>query len=296
MCADPNNNSVFWSGGNYTFAMFVSKTTNNGTNWIRHNITGVGHTYAIAVDPANSDIVYAGGDPGIFKTTNFGTNWINVSSGITDIIMTIAIVPYTQNTLYAGTRDGVFKTTNGGVSWSNIGLSDVNCILIDPFASDTVYVGTNSGVFISTTGGGNWQAINNGLENTSVTCIAIDPSNYLYATTYGAGMYKFPLEPGIFEHNTIEQDKNILFGHANPVKDEMTIKFHIGKPGQVELVIYDVKGTVVKKLLKTTKPPGIYMQKWVGRDIRGMSVPSGIYFCRLSVNNQHYTKKFIWLR
>ena len=276
--------------------MFVSKTTNSGTTWVRHNLTGVGHTYAIAVDPANSDIVYAGGDPGIFKTTNSGTSWIEVSAGITDIIMTIAIVPYAQNILYAGTRDGVFKTTNGGTSWSNIGLSDVNSILIDPFASDTVYVGTNNGMYISTDAGGNWQEMNNGLEDSNVTCLAIDPGNYLYATTYRAGMYKWSLEPGIAEEVSLKQNKSILYASANPVKGRMKIKFQIIEPSEVRLVIHDIQGAVVKDLVNSRKTPGMYTHEWDGRNDKGIAVPAGVYFYRLHTDEESYTEKFIWLK
>lgn len=276
--------------------MFVSKTTNNGTTWIRHNLTGVGHTYAIAVDPANSNTVYAGGNPGIFKTTDFGTTWTNVSAGITDYIMTIAIVPFAQNILYAGTRDGVFKSTDGGTSWSNTGLSDVNSLLIDPTAADTIYAGTNSGVYISTSGGSNWQSMNTGLENTNITCLAIDPGAYLYATTYGTGMYKWSLEPGIEEDHSNEQKKPILYAHANPVKGKLDIKFQLIESSEVTLAVHDVQGTKVKELLKTTKSPGIYTQQWNGRNDNGMIVPAGVYFYQLSVNDQHYTKKFIWLK
>lgn len=276
--------------------MFASKTTNSGSTWIRHNLAAVGHTYAIAVDPTNSNIVYAGGNPGIFKTTNFGVSWTDVSTGLTDYIMTITINPVAPNILYAGTRDGVFKSTNSGTSWSNIGLAEVNAILLDPNGPDTVYVGTNSGVYISISGGISWQAMNSGLEDTNVTCLCIDPGNYLYATTYGSGMYKWSLEPGISEDNSTKQDKTILFAHANPIKGEMKIKFQIIETSEVDLIVHDVKGAIVKELLRTIKSPGTYTQIWNGNDEKGLPVPAGVYFYRLSANDKHYTKKIIWLK
>jgi hypothetical protein len=276
--------------------MFASKTTNSGNTWIRYYLSSVGHTYAIAVDPFNSNIVYAGGSPSIFKTTNAGANWVDIGSGITDCIMTIAINPISTNILYAGTRDGVFKTTDTGNSWSNIGLGDVNSIIIDPGAPDTVYAGTNSGVYISTSGGGNWQTMSMGLGDTNVTCLDIHPGAYLYATTYGAGMYRWPLEPGIHENRTIMPENTILFGHANPVKKALPIKFQLYENTRVNLIIYDRQGALVKKLAETKKPPGVYCFTWNGKDKNNKAVPSGVYFYLLSANDVNHVRKFIWLK
>ena len=276
--------------------MFASKTIDYGITWERYYLSAVGHTYTIAINPLNSNIVYAGGNPGVFKTTNAGTDWTDVTSGITDYVMTIAINPISPNILYAGTRDGVFKTTNAGNSWSNLGLGDVNSIIIDPAAPDTVYAGTNSGVYISSSGGGNWQIMNMGIEDTNVTCLGIDPGAYLYATTYGAGMYRWSLEPGIHENNTVLPENPILSTHTNPVDQELPVKFKLIESSKVNLIIYDTKGAIVKKIAETTKSPGIYTFKWNGKDKNSIVVPAGVYFYRLSVNNIIYTRKFIWLK
>jgi ligand-binding sensor domain-containing protein len=276
--------------------MFVSKTTNCGDTWTRYYLSAVGHTYTLAVDPSNSNIVYAGGNPGVFKTTNAGTNWIEVSSGITDYVMTIAIDPLAPNILYAGTRDGVFKSINSGNSWSNMGLGDVNSLIIHPAASDTVYAGTNSGVYISTSGGGTWQSMNMGLEDTNVTSLGIDTGVYLYATTYGAGMYRWSLEPGIQENNKLLPENPILFAHTNPVNQKLQVKFKLIESSNVGLIIYDTQGAIVKKFAGATKSPGIYTFKWNGKDKNNIAAPSGVYFYRLSVNNVICTRKFIWLK
>jgi len=66
---------------------------------------------SIAIDPTNSQIIYAGTDGGgVYKSTNGGANWAKMNNGLTNTnILSIAIDPENTQTLYAGTKLGVFK-------------------------------------------------------------------------------------------------------------------------------------------------------------------------------------------
>jgi photosystem II stability/assembly factor-like uncharacterized protein len=118
-----------------------------------------GSIYALAIDPATPQTIYAGTGSGVYTSTNGGTTWNAMSSGLpTTLVSTLAIDPATPQTIYAGTvGDGVFKSTNGGTSWAavNSGVSSTNpsALAIDPTTPQTVYAGTGGGVFKSTNGG-----------------------------------------------------------------------------------------------------------------------------------------------
>jgi photosystem II stability/assembly factor-like uncharacterized protein len=63
--------------------------------------------------------------------------------------------------------------------------AEVNCIIV----KDTnLFVGAWEGVFLSTNNGTNWTAVNNGLTNTSVTCLAVSGSD-LFVGTSGGGVF-----------------------------------------------------------------------------------------------------------
>jgi hypothetical protein len=173
--------------------MAVSKTTNSGGDWTRYTFSSNGYTYALAVDPSNSDIVYAGGDPRLYKTTNGGLNWLEVDAGLSGHVSCLAIDPNTTTTLYAGTSDGVFKSINSATTWNNTGCAEVTTILIDPNNTNIIYAGTNSGVYKSTAGGGNWTVMNDGLGDALITCLGINPELYLFAGTKGSAMYRWDL-------------------------------------------------------------------------------------------------------
>src|SRR3954465_14481062 len=82
---------------------------------------------ALAIDPRNTDTLYAGTASGaVFKSIDGGSNWRAVNSGLTGVaeghtsIPALVIDPSSPTTVYAGRssgfgiHQGVFKSTNGG--------------------------------------------------------------------------------------------------------------------------------------------------------------------------------------
>ncbi|UPU37859.1 putative Ig domain-containing protein [Geomonas paludis] len=184
---DPaNSQSLYVSTGTGVF-----KSTNGGSSWSAANSGLNILPFFLILDPANSQILYAGG-VGVYKSTNGGSSWRAVNSGLTNTsIRSLAIDPVNSQILYAGTGGGVFKSTNGGSSWSavNSNLSSIESLAIDPANSQILYAGTGGGVFKSTNGGSSWSSVN---SSTSFESLAIDPSNsqILYAGTTGSGVFK----------------------------------------------------------------------------------------------------------
>lgn len=276
--------------------MFVSKTTNGGTDWTRYYLSPVGFAYAIAVDPSNSDIVYAGGNPGLFKTTNSGADWIDISAGITGFIYSLAIDPSATSTVYAGTPNGVFKSTNAGTSWTNTGCSNVNAIVIDPDAPDIIYAGTRTGVFRSITGGGNWIAVNQGFEDSTVMYLGIDPNNYLFAGTDGTGMYRWSLDVGIAEQNSDINRLIALSIRPNPSTGRVRLEYNLSQEAMIKLSVFDVQGRLVKKLPAQVQKSGMYTLYWDGLNENGDAVPSGVYLYRLCIDDAEHIHKSVLLR
>ncbi|HET6893611.1 MAG TPA: SBBP repeat-containing protein [Pyrinomonadaceae bacterium] len=164
---------------------------------------------ALAVDPGNSNVVYAGTITGVFKSTNGGANWNMTGGGspstAPQFTNTIAIDPSNTDIIYAGASNGVLKSTNGGGVYvqknTGITIPSINAIAIDPITPTTLYAGTIFGIFKSTNGGDNWSAVNNGLSFSlpRVNEVVIDPSNPnivyigtnrgMFKTTNGGGLW-----------------------------------------------------------------------------------------------------------
>jgi hypothetical protein len=73
-----------------------------------------------------------------------------------------------------------------------------------------------------------------------------------------------------------------IFGASpNPFNPQTTITFTLERPGRVDLLIYDVAGRLVKRLVDVRLGAGEYEVKWDGRDQFGNPLESGTYFFRL---------------
>ncbi|MCX5977870.1 MAG: hypothetical protein NTV33_13900 [Coprothermobacterota bacterium] len=134
----------------------IFKSTNGGRNWSEVNNGLTGTLIAdIAIDPSNSQILYAATDAGVFKSTNGGGNWSSVNNGITSFpINSIAIDSSNNQILYAGTKyGGVFRSINGGNNWEtmNQGLDgyalQIGKLAIDPSSPRILYAGAEGGIF-----------------------------------------------------------------------------------------------------------------------------------------------------
>lgn len=70
-----------------------------------------GQIYSLAIDPTNTQIIYAGTYGCVFKSTNGGSSWIQLNNGLpnTSFGNSLAIDPINTQIIYAGTWGGVFK-------------------------------------------------------------------------------------------------------------------------------------------------------------------------------------------
>jgi hypothetical protein len=246
------------------------------------------------MDPTNYNIVYAGGNTGAYKTTNGGSTWFLSSTGLSGTVYDIAIDPDNTSILYAGTSSGVYRSTNSGGNWSSTGCTNVKAVLID-YTTNTVYAGTGNGVYYSTNSGGTWNAMNDGLLNTNVTSLGINHGVYLFAGTDGAGMWRWSLNVGCEEHAGDNMSMDLVC-QPNPMQGSMHIQFTISQPIHTNLSIYDIQGRVVTNLMNEQQIAGSYNIVWNGTDRRGIPVPAGIYFCKLSTEDRTSIQKIIRLK
>lgn len=88
----------------------------------------------------------------------------------------------------------------------------------------------------------------------------------------------------------------LLQNYPNPFNASTKISFKLEKNGFVELKIYDLLGNMVRSLYEGGEVEGPHEHYWDGTDFKSMTVPSGIYFIRLSFNGSVQTKKMILVK
>ncbi|MCK4330017.1 T9SS type A sorting domain-containing protein [candidate division WOR-3 bacterium] len=72
----------------------------------------------------------------------------------------------------------------------------------------------------------------------------------------------------------------------NPFRTTTEIRYSIPIQKYVELKIYNLAGQLVKTLVNEQQKARTYIVKWNGRDNKGRSLPSGMYFIRLKVGDE----------
>ncbi len=84
--------------------------------------------------------------------------------------------------------------------------------------------------------------------------------------------------------------------HPNPFNPQTTVTFTLARAELVRIAIYDVRGTIVRRLTDQSMPAGEHDIVWNGADDAGRPAASGIYFVRLIAGSFSDTKKIVLLK
>ncbi|MEW5702761.1 MAG: T9SS type A sorting domain-containing protein [Candidatus Zixiibacteriota bacterium] len=82
----------------------------------------------------------------------------------------------------------------------------------------------------------------------------------------------------------------------NPFNAATTITYSLADDGPVRLDVFDVLGRRVTTLVDRFESAGPHEVSWTGRDERGQTVASGMYFYRLIAGGTSDTKKMVLLK
>jgi hypothetical protein len=95
--------------------------------------------------------------------------------------------------------------------------------------------------------------------------------------------------------NKIENNIKLEQNYPNPFNPETTITFYLDKKENIEIIIYDINGKLIRKLTPQNISVGKNFIKWDGKNDDMKIVPSGTYFYTIKTNNKQYSKKMILL-
>lgn len=89
----------------------------------------------------------------------------------------------------------------------------------------------------------------------------------------------------------------LLQNYPNPFNPETTITFALkNNSANTELSIYNLKGQLVKTLMKGSVVAGLHSVVWNGTNSQEQSVASGVYYYKLKTADQTLTKKMILIK
>jgi len=185
-------------------------TPTSGPRWRAIKGSTGRHISAIAVSPANSDVVWVGHDDGkVFRSlnaTSAAPTWQRCDHvGIRPLTPTrfcTRIVPHATDvkiayvTFGGFVSDNVWVTRDGGATWLALGAAlpaaPVRTLAMHPRKAQLLYIGTEVGVFASADSGATWSATNEGPANVSADEL-FWAGQTLVCATHGRGMYRIDL-------------------------------------------------------------------------------------------------------
>ena len=96
----------------------------------------------------------------------------------------------------------------------------------------------------------------------------------------------------------IPQETALLANYPNPFNPETWIPYQLAVPAEVTLTIYDMSGGTVRRFKAGYQAAGMYQSRgralyWDGRNGRGESVASGLYFYTLRAGEFTATRKML---
>ena len=96
----------------------------------------------------------------------------------------------------------------------------------------------------------------------------------------------------------IPQETALLANYPNPFNPETWIPYQLAVPAEITLTIFDMNGGMVRRLEVGHQSAGMYQSRgraayWDGRNQRGESVASGLYFYTLRTGDFTATRKML---
>jgi hypothetical protein len=125
-------------------------------------------------------------------------------------------------------------------------------------------------------------------------------ANSRFNVKYANGNVKYPYFDISITNQDMDNAAPLLFNlgqnYPNPFNPSTTISYQLPAAGPVRLDIYNVRGQLVRTLIDAEQDAGYHSVIWNGKDNRGQSVASGVYFYRLSSLTQTLGKRMLLMK
>jgi hypothetical protein len=248
-------------GGSFLYAIVetgffntsgIYRSSNNGQSW--SFILQLGASNPTSLEAQGTNVWVGDLLDGMIRSTNSGLNWVDASPAPEQGVFSILAL---TGELYAGldpTSLQVYRSTNDGQSWTPIpeGLAEN--------ASMETLGANSTNVFAGTDSRGVWRRARSGATDVTIQDLAVLP----------------------FE---LQQNQ------SNPFRSSTQIAFRIPHASWTSLIVYDVQGREVQRLVDRRLEPGVYRETFNARDL-----PAGVYWVRMQADGFHDAKKMTLLR
>jgi hypothetical protein len=302
---------ICYGGFGITGGKHVYKTTNlagGSASWV-----AIGTSLpdvpvnAIAVDPAQNNLVYLGTDIGVFASTDGGTTWASFNTGLPVVaVFDIGISPVNGALRVSTHGRGIWEDTNSplpiNLTSFTLNAQKFGNVLLEWYTAteqNNFGFDIERAVIINDKSELQWSKISfvPGGGNTS------SPRRYDFIDKAPSGGAKFAYRlkqidnSGNFKYYDRQEitlslnDFGLYQNYPNPFNPTTVIKYQLPTEANVKISLFNSIGEEIKTLVNETKQAGIYEFQF-----NATGFASGIYYYRIDSGNFTDTKKLVILK
>lgn len=161
----------------------IYKSTDSGSSWTQVTAAFAGGFQSLAIEPINSNIIYAGDNSALYKSLDYGESWVKIRNHENNsVYLSVVTDPYNSGTIYIlaaeneSYRNHIYRSIDWGDNWTEITSdlpTDLNFfqLVIDPVNEGVFYVSTENEIYKTTSKGESWS-----LTTMSGKYFCIDPA------------------------------------------------------------------------------------------------------------------------
>jgi hypothetical protein len=274
-------------------------STNGGQTW---RLLGNAGMFATDGKTFSSQLAGVCGSNGLLLRTLNGTTWEKVAGPSSRNLWGLSFGDE-QTGWGMGSRGIQTVTTDQGLTWQiqrDDNSADSLLMSVQGFdgltARATGYQGRS---YLTTDGGVTWNSEETGTKEWLLASSFLTPTLGWVAGENGMVLKYGRLPYGVEEEKgkpTMPLVTSLWQNRPNPFAERTEVLYQLANKGKVKLVVYNVLGQAVRRLVNREEEPGTYAMSWDGRDDAGRSVSSGVYFYRLEALGRTQTRKMVKVR
>jgi photosystem II stability/assembly factor-like uncharacterized protein len=273
------------------------KSEDGGLTWVKYNSPD--SLYSIFF--LNNNIGYISGRKALYKTTDGGMNWLLLNSSD---YPKRNLVFFDELSGYCSV-EGIFKTSDGGITWQEHGIIYDPTADVQYYGKENYYLLTRKYSFSKMLDHTDFEKqefkfsiVKNGIGTLitkdygySKPLLDFPDNNYGWIAA-GRKILRITLDQVTSsDPDYFPEDYTLSQNYPNPFNPSTKINYSLPNPGYVKIILYNQLGEVTAVLLNEFRGAGNYILEF-----NAGSLPSGIYFYKMTINDFSAVKKLILLK
>ena len=233
----------------------------------------------------------------LYRTTDGGIEWNTTGTEFYAPLWEISV----HNDTIWGSGFGFVSSNDGGESWTTNPWIENNTSAIQDvklingckgWVLGLVLTGQSGSVILNTEDCGATWMIKLSQQNPILKSLYILDNYGAWAVGVSGVILSYRNVVGINDRTgETAQDFQLVQNYPNPFNPKTNISYSLPVSGDVSLIIYNLSGEEVTRLVDGQMPAGTYTTTW-----NASNVASGIYFYRLTSGDFIQTKKMLFLK